>query len=246
MFSANVFLVEHDFPAKDGPVLSQSVNGYRMTCNLSAGCGMQMPIVRPLMGSLLVAALSLFAVLPIDAVCAQDWVWADREAAKTWGMHRIAVIQAEAGDVQGAKRTISQISEEAPTGAANVTVVSFWNGQPIYECMSTGSGCPSAAANSPSLENPGWGGRDSHGTQHFLARDRAADRVPSKVSSDLPSNYLDPDPRHGAIVDFTDGCDSHGTRVTLRKYADGYAVIETPQATGKEAHPQSQSPSPSP
>jgi hypothetical protein len=28
MFSADVFLVEHDFPPKNGPVPSQPVNGY--------------------------------------------------------------------------------------------------------------------------------------------------------------------------------------------------------------------------
>jgi hypothetical protein len=30
MFSANVFLVEHDFPPKNGPVPSQPVNGYEI------------------------------------------------------------------------------------------------------------------------------------------------------------------------------------------------------------------------
>ena len=46
----------------------------------------------------------------------------------------------------------------------------------------------------------------------------------------LPANYLAADPHHGAVVDFRDEYDSYGTRVTSRRYADGYSVIETPHA----------------
>ena len=51
------------------------------------------------------------------------------------------------------------------------------------------------------------------------------------LPADLPANYLDADQRHGAVVDFTDERDGYGTRVTSRKYADGYVVIETPRAS---------------
>jgi hypothetical protein len=147
-------------------------------------------------------------VLPAGAVCAQDRVWENREMAATCAMHQIAVIQAAHGDVQGAKRTVSQITDEGERAASIVTVVRCINGQPVYYCPPAGCSCLAPAA--------------------FLSWDRRPDRVPARVPLDLPSNYLDPDPRHGPVVDFSDDHDYRGTRVTSRTYADGYAVIETP------------------
>ena len=91
---------------------------------------------------LLAAALSCLAVLPGGVVQAQNWVWGNREMAKTAAMHDIALIQASAGDFQGAKRTVSQISEDGEKIPAEVTVVSFCNGHPIYHCPSPGCGGP--------------------------------------------------------------------------------------------------------
>ena len=119
------------------------------------------------------AALSWLAVLPSGAAHAQDWVWGNREMAKTAAMHDIAVIQASIGDFQGAKRTVSQIGEEGEKIPAEVTVVSFCNGQPIYHCPAAGCGCPSSMAATAPAATPGWGVRDPHGTQYFLALDRA-------------------------------------------------------------------------
>jgi hypothetical protein len=76
-------------------------------------------------------------------------------------------------------------------------------------------------------QSPGWGGRDSQGNQYFLTCDRAPDHVPSSVPSGLPSDYLARDPRHGAVVDFTDDNDGQGIHLTSRRYADGYVLIET-------------------
>ena len=94
------------------------------------------------------------------------------------------MIQAAAGDVQGAKRTVSQIDEEGAKGPSDVTAVWFCNGQPVYDYL------PMSA---------GWSESNWRG---FFTRDRVADRVPSEVPPGLPSNYLAADPRHGAVVDF--------------------------------------------
>ena len=56
---------------------------------------------RPRRSRLLAAALSCLAVLPAGAAQAQDWVWGNREMAKTAAMHDIALIQASLGDFQG-------------------------------------------------------------------------------------------------------------------------------------------------
>jgi hypothetical protein len=160
--------------------------------------------------SFAVAAMLFPALLSGGTVCAQDWIREGREAAMTWAMHRIAVIQAANGDVQGAKKTVSQIDEDGPKGPADVTGVWFCNGLPIYD------------------HPPGSIGGSECGWREITC-DRVADHVPSEVPPGLPSNYFAPDPHHGAVVDFIDDYDSHGTRVTSRKYADGYAVIETPQ-----------------
>jgi hypothetical protein len=163
-------------------------------------------------------ALLLSAMLAAGTVRAQDYIYEMREAAKTWAMHKIAVIQASAGDVEGAKQTVSQIRDEGEKGPSEVTVVWFCNGQPVYD-HPPGSG--------------GRGGRGLQGVGYFFAHERAANRVPSAVPPGLPVGYVAADPRHGALVDFTDDYDSRGTRVTSRKYADGHVVIETPRADNR-------------
>ena len=50
-------------------------------------------------------------VLSADAVWAQDFVRYDQQAARSWTLHRIAVIQADRGDVVGAKNTVAEITE---------------------------------------------------------------------------------------------------------------------------------------
>jgi hypothetical protein len=143
-----------------------------------------------------------------------DWARGERESARTSALHNIAMIQASNGDVQGAKQTVRQMVNGPKPGWSEVTVVWTCNGQPIYDHPPKPSGANSIV----------W--------QGFLTREQAADRVPSEVPPGLPSTYLAADPRHGALVDFTDGHDSRGTRVTSRKYADGHIVIETPHAAG--------------
>lgn len=160
--------------------------------------------------SFLAAALLTPATLSTGAVQAQDCIYEMRETAKTWAMHRIAVIQAAAGDVLGAKRTVSQIGEVGDRGPSDVTGVWFCNGRAIYDHPPTSSG---------------WKGCN---WQCFFDPDQTAGSVPSQAAPAPPSNYLNPDPHHGAVVRFTEEYDSHGTRVTSRKHADGYMVIETP------------------
>ena len=165
----------------------------------------------------LAAALLLPAMLSAGTVRAQDYVDNGREWARTWAMHRIAVIQAAAGDVQGAKRTVTQIDEDGEKGPSDVTAVWFCQGQPVYDHPPAPAGCA---------------GCNHRVVPAFFGGDWVADRVPSQVPPGLPANYLDGDPRHGAVVEFADERDSQGTRVTSRTYADGYAVIETPHPAG--------------
>ena len=151
-------------------------------------------------------------VMPTGIAVGHDCVTAEKQSAQTWGMHRIAVLQAAAGDLQDAKHTLSQIDEE-PSAVFEPS---------LFDCLPDDVG---------SLEqSPGWGGYDALGIQYFLAQDRPADRVPIAVPAGLPADYLDPDPRHGAVVSFTDESDSRGTRVTSRRYADGHVMIDTPRA----------------
>jgi len=161
-------------------------------------------MVRP---SCFAAALLLPVVLSASALaaddCVENWTGGEGAMAKIWGMHRIAVIQAKAGDVLGAKKTLAQIGAGRPTATANVTGVWFCDGEPVY-------GLPPAP---------------------FAPVIPCA--ATAQVPSDLPSNYLGRDARHGAIVNFTDECDAYGVRVTVREYADGYTVIETPHPAGK-------------
>ena len=189
---------------------------------------------RPTFRSLPTTLLVSLVLLPTGIVEAEDWIGVERQSARSWGMHRIAVHQAAGGDVQGAKRTLSQIDDYGPKRPSRVTVVSFWNRQPIcaYECQPAVHYDAVPARDLPLAKSPGWGGRDTHGTQYFLAGDRPADHLPSEFPVDLPLDYLDPDPRHGAVVDFADEYDGHGTRVTSRKYTDGHMVIETPRMSG--------------
>ena len=55
----------------------------------------------------------------------------------------------------------------------------------------------------------------------------SSSRTGPKCPPDLRPDYLDPDPQHGAVVEFFEDYDSHGTRLTSRKYADGCVVIES-------------------
>jgi hypothetical protein len=156
------------------------------------------------------------AALTTGTGSAQDDGRAMREWAQAWGLEQIALIQAAAGDVPGAKRTVAQIDEDFQKGESRVTLVTFREGRPIYyePCAPVGlSGCVRPAS-------PGVIKRPAHRTPI------RADVVPG-----LPPNYLAADPRHGAVVDFTDEYDSRGTRVTSRTYADGAVVIETPAAS---------------
>ena len=172
-----------------------------------------------------IVVLFAMAVLPIGVARGQDLTPAEREKVKNWGMYEIAILQAQMGDFQAAKNTLSQIVDDGPKRPARVTAVWSDHGQPVYRELSAGDAFPAI-----DQKSPGWGKRDANGTLYFLARDRAPDSVPTSVPAGLPANYLDADPNHGALVDFTDECDSHGTRVTARRYADGYAIIETPKS----------------
>ncbi len=153
------------------------------------------------------AVLTSAAIASATAARADDYIGEMREAARTWAMHRIAVIQADDGDMQGAKRTASQIGRPWNQRPIKVTGVWFRRGQPVYD-------------QPPSFAPTYW--------QRLVCKKPATRGVPAQVPPGLPANYLDPDQRHGAVVDFTDECDSHGTRVTTRTYADGHLVIETP------------------
>jgi len=163
---------------------------------------------------ILAVSAFLALVLLADAVWAQDFVRDDRQVARTWTLHRIAVIQAAAGDVQGAKNTVVEINDtDRPKRPSEVTSVWFCNGMAIYDH-------PPGFARRPC--------RDCARTQYY--RDPSPNHVPAKVPQGLPANYLAADPRHGAVVDFQDEYDSSGGRITARRYADGYVVIETPHS----------------
>jgi hypothetical protein len=157
--------------------------------------------------------LSLLAMPPTYyATPPRDVVWEGRDFAKTWGMHDIALIQAEQNDVQGAKRTLSQIGDDCEKIPADVTAVWFCCGRTFYD------------------HPPARSLRLSQYEPTYLTPPQTVDHATLKTPPDLPSNYLAPDSRHGAVVEFVDEHDSHGTRVTSRRYADGAVVIETPRA----------------
>jgi hypothetical protein len=159
-------------------------------------------------------ALSVLTVgvLSAGAAWGQDFIHVDQQAARSWTLHRIAVIQAAHGDVTGAKNTVAEIIEpQCNPGPSEVTSVWFCNGMVMYDH-------PPAFARHPC----------SNWAVCPIYRDLSPRSVPAEVPQGLPANYLAADPRHGAVVDFRDDCDSSGTRVTSRRYADGYVVIETP------------------
>jgi hypothetical protein len=159
--------------------------------------------------------LSLPAMLSPDAAQAGDQIRLDRAVARSWGLHRIALIQAAQGDITGALNTIAQIDDpDVIRGAGDVTGVGFFDGIPLYDHAP-------AAPDSGIFNQPG--------TQVFAAFDRTPNRVPATPPRGLSANYLAADSRHGAVVNFRDERDSHGTRVTSRRYADGHVVIETPR-----------------
>jgi hypothetical protein len=161
----------------------------------------------------LVVSLLAAGVLSAGEVWAQDFVRYDQQAARSWTLHRIAVIQARYGDVTGAKNTVAQIIEsQCPPGPSEVTSVWFCNGMVMYDH-------PPAFARQAYSVYP----------VQPIYRDLSPRSLPVETPQGLPANYLAADPRHGAIVDFRDEYDSSGTRVTARRYADGYVVIETPR-----------------
>jgi hypothetical protein len=170
----------------------------------------------------LAAALTLLAVVPAGTGWAQDCVQQLHQEAKTWARHRIAVIQAAAGDVLGAKKTIWEIDEKDESGPIEVTGVWFCNGQAIYDH-------PPMSADVYRC--------DCQRDPRLLANERTTVAVPPSLRPSLPPNYLAPDPRHGALVAFTDEYDVYGTRVTSRKYADGHIVIETPRLNPNGSRP---------
>jgi len=163
------------------------------------------------------AARALPAMMVADAVRAQDNIMPEgRDAVRAWALHLIAAMQAARGDIDDAKNTVAQINDpDVVRGEGDVTGVCFCDGQPLYDH-------PPAPA--------GWSLSDLRRSQVFPNRDRSPDRVPAAAPKGLPANYLAADPRHGALLSFTDEYDSYGTRVTSRRYADGYTVIETPRS----------------
>jgi hypothetical protein len=138
-----------------------------------------------------------------------------QEAARSWAMHRIAVIQAEAGHFQAAKRTVSQIGDYCEKGPSEVTVVWFCDGMPVYD-------------HPPASTHQAFPWQTLRSASDY----RVESSVPSDVPAGLPANYLAPDSRHGVVTDFSDERDAQGTRVTSRTYADGHVVIETPRSAG--------------
>ena len=175
-----------------------------------------------------IATALLLLMASVSTVRAEDSAQENREMAKARAMYAIAVTQAEAGDDLAAKRTVSQIGEKGEGGISDVVAVCCFDGQIFYDHPPGGCHSLAPALSSLASYRSGWGGYDSQGNQYFLNRDRADNRIPSKCPPGLRPDYLDPDPQHGALVDFTDDHDSRGTRITSRKYADGYVVIETP------------------
>lgn len=182
-----------------------------MSTFLSHGCSILVN-AHCLRRRLFAAALLLPAILLADNVQAQDFLRTDRGVARNWALHQIAVIQAAGGDINGAQNTAALIgAADIIPGKGDVTGVSFCNGQPIYDR-------PPTPNQSECRER--W---------IVLNSDRPPDHVPPTVPQGLPASYFAADPHHGALVNFTDEQDCHGTRVTSRRYANGSIVIETPR-----------------
>ncbi|MBN1394492.1 MAG: hypothetical protein JW959_05675 [Pirellulales bacterium] len=153
-------------------------------------------------------SLSVILFSAVATARADDFAADAREAAQSWAFHRMAVIQAAQGDIQGAKRTAAQIDRRWDPGPTEVTVVWFRCGLPVYIRTSC-------------IEPLKW--------ERLNSEKPTADIVPDQVPPGLPADYLDADPRHGAVVDFSDEYDRRGTRVATRIYADGHVAIETPR-----------------
>jgi hypothetical protein len=164
-----------------------------------------------------VAGIAFIIALLPSVLPAQDFGSIDREAARSWALHRIAVIQAVRGEVGDAKNTVAEINEtEIVSGAGDVTSVSFCNGMIIYNHppgridISRSAACYRYATAVPIPPSP---------------------TPPAPIQRTiLPAAYFAADSRHGRLVAFSDECDSSGTRVTCRRYADGHVVIETPRS----------------
>lgn len=188
---------------------------------------------RPLRCFVSTALLLTFVLNAGTAAAQQDGMARERESAKAWAMTRIAEIQAAFGDVQGAKRTVTQIGQDGLKGTVDVTGVWFCNGEPLYDHPPLGwdrGGMPLPGGLKQSSENWPRIGADGVRPVSFDAVQRCDD-VPLQIPA-LPAESLAADPRHGAVVEFTDEVDGHGTRVISRRYADGAVVIETPR-TGR-------------
>jgi hypothetical protein len=149
--------------------------------------------------------LPLFAIVvlfgrPVVAatVLPDDCTRATREAARTWGLNRIALIEAANGDVVGAKNTLSQVDDDDPPPPMDVTTVWFCNRMPSHEHRFP-MPCP----------NPVW--------QAFDNRGRQPAGIPDRAPFGLQSDYLAADPRHGQVIDFTYEYDPNGMRMTSRK-----------------------------
>lgn len=165
-------------------------------------------------------AALLWAALFSGTAPASDGLALDRALARNAAMYDIAVIQAQAGDILGAKRTAWQI-QESPTSCqapSNVLGVWFVQGQPWYGCL-----LPMETIE-PLGQADAQAARRRSGDPN---RSVAAQPVALRPPHGLPADYLAPDGRHGRIVGFFEDVDAHGTRVTSRKYADGHLVIET-------------------
>jgi hypothetical protein len=163
------------------------------------------------------AALLLPTVLLAGDPDSRNFIRVDRAVARSWGLHQIALIQAAQGDITGALNTIASIDDaDVVHGAGEVTSMGFCTGMPLYDRSL-------APGNRSVFSGPG--------SQVFSGRSRVPDHVPATVPPGLPANYLAADPRHGALVNFSDERDSYGTRVTSRRYADGYIVIDTPRSS---------------
>ena len=157
----------------------------------------------------------------------------DRELAYNATMNQIAATQAAWGDIQGAKRTAWQIVDqcEGKRGPAEVVAVRFYCGHPVYYRVPP---CPDYE---PIETPPPRMIPAPPPPQPQAARQRpiqpASYETPVKdfapLYGPLPVGYFAADPRHGRLVDFVDDRDSAGTRITLRTYADGFSVIETPR-----------------
>ena len=209
----------------------------------------------PSQRSLAVASLVLLVGLSARTLRAENWVQANQELARAWAMQGVAVIQAEAGEDLAAKRTAWEIGENDVI-ASDVVAVCCMNGQIFYDhppgyCLAPPSlGSYGAGwVGQDSRGNPYWANHGRVGDR-VPAQDlhknntatwsplpsppaplpkgeRSNSRTGPKSPPDLRPDYLDPDPQHGAVVDFSEDYDSHGTRLTSRRYSDGCVVVES-------------------